>query len=422
MNTRVLFSGVAALFNFPLAAYGVCGGPTYDALSAAAAAKDFPMVFDGAGSESVLPSYEVSSTLNFLPADNRLGPGLKLGGNIVPVPAVLESEDALKNDRVNNGLALDPGTEKPAVDKAIKKLASVKSGKDLADFLESEGVVLEWKILGDTASMPNYLEVCNPEVCGDRKVIYLNSLKTSIRDYKSLLLNPNPTFLAVQLAHELTHLSDLKSLGAVVEHGTQAQFFLELNGISAGVYVYHQLLIAGVAPKPNSPEETYELQTLRLYVAIRDYVNGGSYPDYREFDKIGGPPAFGQYVNAVTDMPRKGSMSLSGVAEALYGFPKKFEVLQKPPFSASSEEKAAYKQAKKIKRSLDLSTATYIKWRKATTGIPTPPPQEHAPWYHPPAGDDDGGGDNGGGTDDGTGTDVPPWIPGQGNGATWGEE
>jgi hypothetical protein len=113
-------------------------------------------------------------------------------------------------------------------------------------------------------------------------------------------------------------------------------------------------------------------------------------------------------------------MSLSGVVEAIYRFPNKFEELQKPPYSASSEEKAAYKQSKKIKRNLDLSTADYIKWRKDTIGLPPPPPpppQEHTPWYHPPAGDD-GGGDS----DGGTGIDVPYWQPGQGNGATWGEE
>ena len=120
------------------------------------------------------------------------------------------------------------------------------------------------------SSAPNYAEACTPEVCGEKKVLYLNNLKTAYKDYKELLLDSNPTFLAIAVAHELTHLADFKNMGSGVQKGTAAQLFLELNGWSTGVYVYHELLKSGVAPTPNSNEESYDLQLVRLDLAIRD--------------------------------------------------------------------------------------------------------------------------------------------------------
>lgn len=389
-------------------------GQAFDALSAAAAGGDVPAVFDGAAEKAeILPELKLSTivvSINGLQSGGRRLPGA------IPMPVETESGEEQSKLRANAGVVLDAATEKPAFSRAIKKLASIKSGKELVSFLESEGVEVKWKILAAADSEPNFAEVCPPEICGGKKVIYLNSLKTGAKDYKSMFLDSNPTFLAVALAHELTHLSDIKNIGGTVQRKSQAHLFLELNGYSAEVYVYHQLLLSGIAPKPNSIGESYEIQRLRLSLAIRDYINGGAYPNYLDFNKIGGPPNFDYYVGRASNGERKGSMSLAGVVEVLYEFDPDLENLQKPAYSASSEEKTAYKQAKKIKRSLDLSTADYIKWRNVTVGVPTAPPQQHTPWNHPSSNDDEGGGSNGGDV----GVDVGGWHPHPGSGqATW---
>ncbi|MDP2866468.1 MAG: hypothetical protein Q8O90_09510, partial [Elusimicrobiota bacterium] len=134
----------------------------------------------------------------------------------------------------------------------------------------------------------------------------------AIENYKDLYLTYNPTFLAVVLAHELTHLRDYKNIGSGAPGKNSVNLFLELNAWSTGTYVYHQLLKAGIAPAPNSPEENYETQVVRLHLAIRDYVNGGKKPEAGDFltlIKAGFP--FDQYIKDAAKIERKGSMSLA---------------------------------------------------------------------------------------------------------------
>lgn len=414
-----------------VAAQPVMGGPAVDALYQAAGAADSRGTFDGSNIANNRPDLDITLSASSVELNSLRSAGRGVSSILVPVAALPDTEGEFPASRVNDGVALDPSTEKPALDRAIAKLAAIKSVDDLSAFLKSEGVEVKWKSLGSLNSDPDYASACIPEVCKDKKVIYLSTFKDEARniDHKKLFLDVNPTFLAVTLAHELTHLSDFKSIGGSPAPKTQAQLFLELNGWSAGVYVYHQLLQSKVAPEPNSPQESRDIQLLRLDLAIRDYVNGGKRPvasDFRQISNIG-VKSFEDYINFVTHTPRKGSMSLAGVVESAYdGLDPKFEELQKPDSSASNIDKTAYKQAKKIKKSLDLSTAEYIKWRKKYVDAPTPAPQQpsHTQPHHPQHDDDGGsddGGDNGGG-DDGGAVDVDPgdWHPQPGSGnATW---
>jgi len=400
------------------------GDSAFESLVAAAGGTDLAVTFDGytpSGREGLVG--RPVGAAGMIPVGSGVPVKIADREQVVPLPVFAGTGDSELGLKANERTVLDTATERPAVDRALKKLASIKSGKELVEFMDSEGVTLKWKILGAIGSEPNYAETCRPDACGGEKVIFLNSFRGGGRDFKDLFLNPNPTFLAVTIAHELTHLSDFKDIKGVPSPGTQAHLFLELNGWSAGVYVYHQLLISGVAPKPNSPEENRDIQLIRLDLAIRDYMNGGKRPVVADFNKVLqlGGLGFDEYVGAVTRRPRKGSTSLAGVVSHVYGLNDSFADLQKPPSSASDIEKASYKQAKKIKKSLDLSTATYIKWRKATVDAPPPPPpsQPHNPWHHQPGGDDDGGG-SGGGSDGATGIDVDDWHPTPGTGdATW---
>jgi len=87
----------------------------------------------------------------------------------------------------------------------------------------------------------------------------------------------------------LTHLSDYKNIGSgVPPENNSVNLFLELNAWSTETYVYDQLRKAGIAPGPNSLEENYETQMVRLNLAIRDYVNGGKKPVAGDFDKLVG--------------------------------------------------------------------------------------------------------------------------------------
>ena len=284
---------------------------------------------------------------------------------------------------------MNPKTDGMIVERALEILRNTSSGKSLVDFLNAEGVEIKWAPLGSNSDEPDYARACPPEVCGTKKITYLNNLK----DYKDLFLASNPTFLAVTLAHELTHLVDFKNIGSGVQKNTAAHLFLELNGWSSGAYVYHELLKAGIAPKPGSWD--YDLnkhiQMMRLDLAIRNYVNGGKRPVQRDFPAILSMSwlNFDGYITEVTKQQRKGSMSLAGVVELTYGLDVSLENPVKPAsydYSGIQE----YAKYEKLRMLLGLRTADYIRWKEANPDAPNSLPNDPSN----DNGDDNGGGDH----------------------------
>lgn len=398
-------------------------GPAFDSL-AEVAGSDEPcssVIFDGVDVERS-KDISMTSPRGFGVADGNSTTGTRI--NLVPIPTMGDNpgdsgERGQEGYKASPEYPVDTATERPIIDKALKKLTAVTTGKDLIEFFEAEGVEIRWKNLAAFGSEPNYALACPPESCDGKKVIYLNNLKTPSKDYRTLLLDKNPTFLAITIAHELTHLTDYKSIGSGFPKGTYVQLAGELNGWSSGVYVYHQLAIAGIAPAPNSNEEGYDVQMVRLDLAIRNYVNGGKRPIQAEFNRIWAIDGllFDAYITEVTKIARKGSMSLAGVVERTYHLSSSLETPENPGIFASQTEKTLYKKFKKIRKSLDLSTAAYIKWRKEYVD---PPP----PSVPPSSGNDYVPGHDGDGGDDGV-VDVDPgsWHPTPGSGQVdWGED
>ena len=78
---------------------------------------------------------------------------------------------------------------------------------------------------------------------------------------------------------------------------------------------------------------------------------------------------FDDYINKTVKVERNGILSLAGIVERIYHVDESFESMEKPGLFASSKQ---YDKYKKIRESLDLSTAEYLKWRKANVD-PAPP-------------------------------------------------
>ncbi|MDT8287055.1 MAG: hypothetical protein RQ748_08110 [Elusimicrobiales bacterium] len=158
--------------------------------------------------------------------------------------------------------------------------------------------------------------------------------------------------------------------GGVKADRGSAHFFMELNGRSAETYVYHELLVKGVAPKPAF--ENKALQMVRLNLAIRDYVNGGEKPVLKDFPLLAAMsnPAFDEYIRKAAEKPRKGSMSLAGVVKLTYNFPESVEDPPKPPaynYAATKE----YEKYRKLRDALGHRTKVYIDWKKANVDAPS---------------------------------------------------
>lgn len=393
-------------------------GPAFDSLAAVASdGATAPVVFDGAQiplTESINPGIVWAS-----PAPGREHGANKRKADVSGVPVPLPEVE-----RYTGELPVS-APDKPFMDRAISALANTVSGRPLVDFLSREQVEIRWAPLASTFKEPSFAYACPPEECGGKNVLYLNSRGK----YAELYRKPNPTFLAVVLAHELTHLSDYKDLGGGVKgKQTVAGLFLELNGWSTETYVYHEISKAGNAPLPGDEHEA--LQAVRLNLAIRDYVNGGPRPSSADFPLlrvVDGVP-FDAYVDKTTATKRQGSMSLAGVVELKYDLDSSFEEMPNPGLFASGDKKSEYKKYKKLKKSLSASAAEYVKWRKEAYAPPPPaqPPQSNPGHTHHTHDDDGGGyddgGDSGGGSDDPVDVDPgsPDIHPGSGE-VDWGE-
>jgi len=392
MMKKLLLPILGLSFLCSIAVEAAITGPAFESLSRAADADNanLSFVFDGA----------IPTETNDVQTDSFQHRNT-LSGNLVYGTPQYENSNAripppIINTKAFGELAL-ADTEKTIIDKALNTLSSTSCGKSLVAFLKAEGVEIKWAPLSSISDEPDYAHACQPEECGKKKTIYLNNLK----DYKDLFLASNPTFLAVTLAHELTHLVDFKNIGSGVQIKTSAHLYLELNGWSTGVYVYHELLKAGIAPKPGSwgYDSNRHIQMLRLDLAIRDYVNGGKRPAQKDFPAILSMNwlIFDGYITAVTKQQRKGSMSLAGVVELTYSLDSSLENYAKPAlydYSGIQE----YNKYDKLKTSLGIRTADYLHWKEANHIIDAPNsnPSNNLPT---PGGYQDG---------PGIGTDDPP--------------
>lgn len=370
----ICVSGLAIglMFTMELA---VVAGPAFDSLLSAAGSDSaaLPVVFDGA------PKLPCSG---FLPLQCSPVTALAHGGTggrprqgfftvPPPKPSGIVSVGAESNkNRETASFPIEGKTDGPILKKGIVTLRkAVPTGKSLADFFETESVEIRWKPL------PNrYAEACHPKECGDKKVIYLNNGLA----YKNLFLSSDSTFLAVVLAHEVTHIRDYKNIDGELDpyNKTPAALFLELNGLSAETYVYHQLLKSGIAPKPNSSEENSDIQETRLNLAIWEYMNGGKVPSAREYLAIikewGIKRDLNLHIGEVTKVKKPGIMSLASVVEVLYDFDPALESMKDPGLFASFDKKRQYRQYTKIRETLEFSTKEYIKWRKENVDPPPP--------------------------------------------------
>lgn len=427
---KIYSVAVGFLFLFCITEKIAVAGQAFDSLLSAASSDGAALsaVFDGARTAPTADIQAVFSqpgNISAVGAANGL-PRHNLFTVPVPEPVAVEDVNSKSNKSRAPITTLDEKTELPFIKKGIAALEAADAGKPLAKFFKSEGVTIKWETRGDFNSESPYARACPPEECGDKKVIYLNDIKVKEdgvikTDYKELYLTSNPTFLAVVLAHELTHLSDYKNIGSGVPEKNSVNLFLELNAWSNETYVYNQLLKAKIAPAPNSPEENYETQLVRLHLAIRDYMNGGTKPAASEFlALVKAEFPFDKYIDKTTEIKRKGSMSLAGVVEEMYDLDSSLENMENPGFFTSNEKKAQYNKYKKIRQALDASTEEYLKWRN-----PPPPPLilPSTPYPHGSSsgsvgghaggGSSGNGGNNsgGGGHSGGGGEWVPPFNP-----------
>ena len=425
---KKLFS-IAVGCLFCMTGKAAVAGEAFDSLLGAAGSDGAALaaVFDGAAPASAADMQAVFSRPGNSSTAGAVNGRPRQGLFIVPVPEPVAVADAdLKFEKFNPPVTtIDEKTELPFMKKGIAALEATDSGKPLARFFNSEGVIIKWETRGDFNSESPYARACSPEECGDKKVIYLNDIKVTEHgvvktDYKEFYLTSNPTFLAVVLAHELTHLSDYKNIGSGVPEKNSVYLFLELNAWSNETYVYHQLLKAGIAPAPNSPEENYETQMVRLHLAIRDYVNGGTKPVASEFlALVKAGFNIDKYVKDTTLIKRTGIMSLAGIVEDTdKELTPAMENMADPGIFASREKKAQYKKYKMARQALDTSTEEYMKWRN-----PPPPPVVHPSTPHGSnsggagghsgsTGGHTGGGSSGnGGNHSGGGEWIPPFNP-----------
>jgi hypothetical protein len=337
----------------------VLAGPAFDELVEAAGGEDMSVVFDGA--ERYSPGERTGSGRSAeSPSSGLAAQEFHVSSARVPVPMPVM-------EKISGELHLSDNV-KSIVAQAKNHLASTTAGKTLAYFMGKENVEVKWAPLSSLTRAPAYARVCRPEECPGKKIIYLNNRP----GYKELFLDKNRTFLAVVLAHELTHLMDFRNIGGgIKDNEVAANFFLELNGWSNETYVYHELLAKGVAPKPGS--DNAAIQRIRLDLAIRDYVNKGDRPSSKDFPLLSriDDLSFDEYVTAVTKNPRIGSMSLGGVVRRMYGnLAPSFEDPPKPPaynYAATKE----YEKYLKLRDALGHRTKVYIDWKKANVDAPS---------------------------------------------------
>ncbi|OGS07954.1 MAG: hypothetical protein A2270_08725 [Elusimicrobia bacterium RIFOXYA12_FULL_51_18] len=372
-------------------------GPAFESLSAAAGT-DPSMVFDGASPGAVVRLHATPFSHNGDTGGNVMRNSLRYSAFPIPVPEISFSDDNVAIYEKSKLESLPLGLEEQKIiNRGVETLSATSTGKPLVDFLKKEGVEIRWKNLSLINSEPNYAEACPPSECSGKKVVYLNNMN---RAYIDLFLDANPTFLAVTLAHELSHLADFKNIGEP-KKGTSGELYLELNGCSTGVYIYHQLANVHIAPNPKV--ENKDIQLIRLHLAIRDYVNGGKRPMANDFPFIKGLSGLGfdDYINKVTGQQRKGSMSLAGVVELTYNFDDRLENPVKPA-SYDYAGLQEYGKYEKLSKSLGLRTADYLHWKEANN-ISAPNSQSDDNDSSDPGGYQDGPGVDGGG--DGSGYD-----------------
>ena len=249
--------------------------------------------------------------------------------------------------------------EKRKVKNALKLLEGTTIGKPLAEFQKIgsqnpktgkiEPIEILWANL-DYLDKSNYAEAVHRK--DGTRVIYLNKNKKDLFwDNNS----KNRVYLASILAHELTHHIDMKNIGEP-DRETTEHLFLELRGHLNQIYVYHELLAQRKAPRPRSGKEKEELQTIRFYLALRQYANGLTRkPNQKDFPLI--KPLEGRSFPAYVDHligGRKGLLSLAGVLKDNYF---ELEGVDENPSNSS-------KQYKALRAALGEATTMYIDWYK----------------------------------------------------------
>lgn len=339
---------------------------TLDALSAAMEqgdlrADDLSKVFDGGISHSVLPVTDAAVPGAAPAAPARAYKSVSLA---VPMPALIEK-----------GLITTAPIyphEEGIMAKAKAAIASTPAGQPLADFSNAQNVTLLWDRKGFLDASP-YAFTAPPGPEG-KKTIHL------AWEYRNLLTDisdPNFTFLSSIIAHELTHQSDFVA-AEITDRDTlnkSVRLLLELNAFNKTVYIYNQQRQAKKTAPPKL--ETRDLQMLRLYADIYNYMNGWwPYPrqsDFLQIQKIG-ELTFDRYVKEVTKSGKRGIWSLAGVVEDLYQINSAFEAPPKPGLFGNNKE---YKQYKAIEKSLNLAADKYNKWlNPPAPQAPVAPPQQ----------------------------------------------
>lgn len=321
----------------------------------------------------------------------------------VPFPAVVTraSSELISNERKEltkaSAYSLD-AWQQNRVNSALALLAGTPTGNKLAKLQKDLGVEFLWN-----PAVSRNAEAPQPDDVGGRKIIYLASYNLDE------LMVENPAFLAVVLAHELSHHEDYKE-GKIKPEST-SHLYTELKGFSSEVYVYDELLKAGKVPQPNQSEENLDLRTTRLLLAVRNYVNGGEKPRAEDFRFLG--VMFDVYMKEWVDLGKKGPMSLVRAVKSVYSdlVDTPEEIVSPGPFAIISDREAYrnYKMAKNIKNNLSIATGEYIQWRNSFNSgqnVGQSPAQPQIPPQNPAHGGNSSGSSGSGGV-------VPPlpFIP-----------
>lgn len=223
--------------------------------------------------------------------------------------------------------------------------------------------------------------------------------------------DPNFTFLAITLAHELAHQRDynLADIKALTEENSVG-LLIELNGLTQEIYIYNQL--RNNKKTPAVDKETWDLQVFRLYADIYNYVNGGPRPKQSDFPQLQGigKKSFDEYVCGMADLKKKGIWSLLRVVEDREGIKDtSLENPPKPSIIESLTHTGKYielQQYKSIEKTLSLAADEYNKWlappapQAPVTPYVPPAPQQPQPPVQPqpqPGNNHEGGGGGGGG-------------------------
>ena len=358
---------------------------TLDALSSALSGgelkdSDLKSVFDGAVNAGAV-TRDVPVTAVFSPAVAYAVPvgRYHFEPDSVPVPqlSLLGQEDKFSADFPHRD------DEIRRTIKAIEQLESVTTGSPLADFKNTQKVSIIWS--NTTVFTSDSYASTKPAKPDEIKTIYLNP------KYRELLMDPSDpklTFLAIVLSHEIKHQSDYEFSGiASVTGKNSIDLLLELSATTQEVYIYNQLRCYKKTTQtcqsqvPSIDKETSDLQKLRLYADIYNYINGGAYPKEADFPQLStfGKESFGQYVWKMTRAEKKGRWSLLRLVEKLNDFDPSLETLPVPSLIEKLTKTGKYvelQQCKSIENALTIAADQYDKWNNPA---PLPPPVQPTP-------------------------------------------